>query len=167
VRRLASLHVKLIPRGPLGSFPPGPDESGACAAAAIDAAALAAHIDHMAMKEQLNLTDAARERVAARFRALGEPTRLRVLERLFRGPASVTETLEFVGGTQANVSKHLSLLHAAGLLSRRKSGTRTVYAISDPTLKKICTIVCDGVERSARDEAEAVLGGSGRRSRRR
>jgi DNA-binding transcriptional ArsR family regulator len=155
--------VKLTPRGPLGPFPSGPDDSRSCPAAPIDAALFAAHIDHMAMKGQLNLTEAARERVAARFRALGEPTRLRVLERLFSGPASVTEILEFVGGTQANVSKHLSLLHAAGLLSRKKSGTRTVYAISDPTLKKICTIVCDGVERSAKDEAEAVLGRSRRR----
>ena len=117
----------------------------------------------MAIKERLDLTDAARERVAARFRALGEPTRLRVLERLFAGPASVTEILEHVGGTQANVSKHLALLHAAGLLSRRKDGTRTVYAISDPTLKKICTIVCEGVERSAKDEVEAVLGRPRRR----
>ncbi|MGE5344380.1 MAG: ArsR/SmtB family transcription factor, partial [Acidithiobacillales bacterium] len=89
------------------------------------------------MKGHLDLTDAAREKVAARFRALGEPTRLRILERLFRGSASVTEILDFVGGTQANVSKHLSLLHAAGLLSRAKSGTRTLYAISDPTLNKI------------------------------
>lgn len=134
-----------------------------CRAPAVDAAAFLAHIDDMAMDGHLDLSDAARERVAARFRALGEPMRLRVLERLFKGPASVTEILEFVGGTQANVSKHLSLLHAAGLLSRKKSGTRTVYAISDPTLRKICTIVCDRVERSARDEADAVLGRSRRR----
>jgi DNA-binding transcriptional ArsR family regulator len=135
----------------------------ACRAPAIDAARFLAHIDHMAIKEHLDLTDAARERVAARFRALGEPTRLRVLERLFEGPASVTEILEHVGGTQANISKHLALLHAASLLSRRKDGTRTVYAISDPTLRKICTIVCAEVERSAKSEAEAVLGRTRRR----
>ncbi len=151
----------------MGPFPSGPDSACACAATPVDVAALVAHIDHMAMKGHLDLTDAAREKVAARFRALGEPTRLRILERLFRGPASVTEILDAVGGTQANVSKHLSLLHAAGLLSRTKSGTRTVYAISDPTLQKICTIVCDGVERSAKDEAEAVLGRTRRPASRR
>ncbi len=112
----------------------------------------------MGSEGHLVLSDAARDRVAARFRALSEPTRLRVLERLFEGPASVTEILERVGGTQANVSKHLALLHAAGLLSRKKEGTRTVYAISDPTLKKICSIVCAEVERSAKTEADAVLG---------
>jgi len=123
-----------------------------------DGASLLIHIDHMAMEGHLVLSEAARDRVAARFRALGEPTRLRVLERLFAGPASVTEILEHVGGTQANVSKHLALLHAAGFLSRRKDGTRTVYAISDPTLKKICSIVCAEVERSAKSEVAAVLG---------
>ncbi len=128
-----------------------------------DAAAFLAHIDHMAMDGHLELSDAARERVAARFRALGEPTRLRVLERLCKGPASVTEILEHVGGTQANVSKHLALLHTAGLLSRRKDGTRSVYAISDPTLRKICTIVCAEVERNAKSEADAVLGRPRRR----
>jgi DNA-binding transcriptional ArsR family regulator len=106
----------------------------------------------------LALSDAARERVAARFRALGEPMRLRVLERLFRSPASVTEILDHVGGTQANVSKHLSLLYAAGLVSRKKNGTRTVYTISDPTLRRICSIVCTEVERQAKTTADAVLG---------
>ena len=85
-----------------------------------------------------------------RFRALSEPMRLKILRRLFRSEASVGEILETVGGTQANVSKHLDLLHGAGLVERRKDGTRTVYSIADPTLLKICSIVCDEVERETR-----------------
>jgi len=142
--------VRVTSRGPSG-----PAE--VCGTEVFDAACLAVHIDHMTMEGHLHLTDAARDRVAARFRALAEPMRLRVLERLFQGPASVSDILEHVGGTQANVSKHLALLHAAGLLSRKKDGTRTVYAISDPTLKRICSIVCAEVERSAKSEADAVL----------
>ena len=95
------------------------------------------------------LSDAARDRVAARFRVLGEPTRLKILERLFRAPASVGEILESVGGTQANVSKHLALLHAGGLVARQKKGLRTVYSIADPTLERICEIVCGAVSREA------------------
>jgi DNA-binding transcriptional ArsR family regulator len=95
------------------------------------------------------LSDAARDRIAARFRALGEPTRLKILERLFRAPASVGEVLDFVGGTQANVSKHLALLHAGGLVGRRKKGLRTVYSIADPTLERICEIVCGAVSKEA------------------
>jgi DNA-binding transcriptional ArsR family regulator len=102
------------------------------------------------------LSERARELVAARFRALGEPMRLRILERLFRSPASVGDILAAVGGTQANVSKHLGVLHAGGLVRRRRLGLKTVYSIGDPTLERICTIVCDSVSRDAREEARAV-----------
>jgi ArsR family transcriptional regulator len=102
------------------------------------------------------LSERARERIAVRFRALGEPMRLKILERLFRSPASVGEILEATGGTQANVSKHLAVLHAGGLVRRRRSGLKTVYSIGDPTLERICAIVCDAVTREAHDEARAV-----------
>jgi len=102
------------------------------------------------------LSDRARELVAARFRALGEPMRLKILERLFQSPASVGEILASVGGTQANVSKHLAVLHAGGLVRRRRHGLKTVYSIGDPTLESICAIVCDAVTRVAHEEARAV-----------
>lgn len=102
------------------------------------------------------LTDRARERMAARFRALGDPTRLNILERLFRSPASVGELLSHVGGTQANVSKHLGVLRAQGLVGRRKQGNRTVYSIADPSLERICTVVCAALGRDARAEADAL-----------
>ncbi len=102
------------------------------------------------------LSDRARELVAARFRALGEPTRLKILERLFRSPASVGEILASVGGTQANVSKHLAVLRSGRLVGHTKAGNRTVYRITDPALEQICAIVCDAVTRDARAEAKAV-----------
>lgn len=111
------------------------------------------------------LSDRARERIAERFRALSEPMRLKILERLFRSPASVGEILASVGGTQANVSKHLALLHAGGLLERRRQGLKTVYSIADPTLERICAIVCEAVTREARDEAQAVAEPARRRRR--
>ena len=103
-----------------------------------------------------SLTERARELVAARFRALGEPMRLKILERLFRAPASVGEILSEVGGTQANVSRHLAVLRAGGLVRRRRAGLKTVYSIGDPALERICAIVCDAVTRDAHDEAQAV-----------
>jgi ArsR family transcriptional regulator len=122
----------------------------------------------MALFAHHPLNDDARERVASRFRALGEPMRLRILEHLFEGPASVNEILDAVGGTQANVSKHLSCLYAAGLLARRKEGTRTVYSIADPSLQKLCALVCDGVQKGDQRLVEAWseparAGGSGRK----
>ena len=112
------------------------------------------------------LTDRARERIAERFRALSEPMRLKILERLFRSPASVSDILEAVGGTQANVSKHLAVLHAAGAVRRHREGSRAVYTIADPTLERICSVVCESVTREARDIAEAIGAPAASRSRR-
>ena len=119
----------------------------------------------MAMSFHAEMPDEARRKIASRFRALGEPMRLRMLQRLFRGPANVGEILEAVGGTQANVSKHLALLYKEKLVERRKDGTRTVYSIADPTLVKICSIVCDEVERETRVNARAILGPPRKRAR--
>jgi DNA-binding transcriptional ArsR family regulator len=111
------------------------------------------------------LSDRARELVAARFRALGEPMRLRILECLFRSPASVGEILVSTGGTQANVSKHLAVLHTGGLVRRRREGLKAVYSIADPTLERICAAICNAVTRDARDEAEALAPAAGPRRR--
>lgn len=108
------------------------------------------------MSPAIPLTDRARERMAARFRALGDPTRLNILERLFRSPASVGEVIEYVGGTQANVSKHLGVLRSQGLVGRRKQGNRTVYSIADPSLERICVVVCAALGRDARAEVAAL-----------
>jgi DNA-binding transcriptional ArsR family regulator len=104
----------------------------------------------------IRLTGRARERMAARFRALGDPTRLNILERLFQSPASVGEVIEHVGGTQANISKHLGVLRSQGLVGGRKQGNRTVYSIADPSLERICSVVCAAVGRDARAEADAL-----------
>ena len=109
------------------------------------------------------LSDRARERMALRFRAMGEPMRLRILERLFHSPASVSEILEATGGTQANVSKHLAVLRSGGLVRRKKEGNRSVYWISDPSLERICAAVCDAVGREAQEEAKALAPLSSRR----
>jgi DNA-binding transcriptional ArsR family regulator len=79
---------------------------------------------------------------ARRFRVLGEPLRIRLLERLSESPASVGELQEAVGASQQNVSKHLAILHEADMVDRRKEGQRTVYEISDPVVFDLCDLVC-------------------------
>lgn len=111
------------------------------------------------------MTDRARERMAIRFRALGEPTRLKILERLFRSPASVSEILAAVGSTQANVSKHLAVLRSGNLVRGVRDGNRTVYRIADPSLERLCAVVCDAVTREAH-QAAAEISVAGDRSRR-
>ena len=94
--------------------------------------------------------------VAQRFRVLGEPMRIKLLDRLRDGEATVGELRDALGASQQNVSKHLGILHAAGMVSRTKHGTQAVYAISDPSVFELCDQVCGGVRRQLRD-LEAIL----------
>jgi DNA-binding transcriptional ArsR family regulator len=87
------------------------------------------------------------ELVARRFRVLGDPTRIRLLERLLEGEATVGELAQVAGGTQQNVSKHLSVLLAEGTVGRRKAGTSVYYRIGDKTVFALCELVCGAIER--------------------
>ena len=98
----------------------------------------------MARKKLLSsaLSPEALDLVAARFKLLGEPMRLRLLQALHDGERNVTQLVTASGATQANVSKHLGLLFDAGILSRRKDGMHVFYAIADPMVFELCTLVC-------------------------
>jgi len=82
------------------------------------------------------------ELVASRFRALGDPTRLALLQALFEAERTVGELTLLTGTSQANASKHLALLLEQGLVARRRAGIFTYYRIADPTLEKLCALVC-------------------------
>lgn len=91
------------------------------------------------------LSEHALELIAARFRVLGELSRLKLLIALHAGPLNVTALVEDTGLSQANASKHLQTLVEAGLLARRKEGLNVVYSIADPTIFDLCDKVCGGV----------------------
>ncbi len=91
------------------------------------------------------------EQTARRFKLLGEPVRLDLLNHLHtRGEMTVQQLVEATGYQQANVSKHLGQLAEEGLVVRRKEGLFSFFSISDPTLSALCTIVCSRI----REEAE-------------
>jgi len=69
--------------------------------------------------------------LAARFRALADPTRLQLLALLHDGEQTVTSLVTRTGQGQANVSKHLQQLHAQGWVSRRKAGLFAYYRLAD------------------------------------
>jgi DNA-binding transcriptional ArsR family regulator len=96
------------------------------------------------------------ELVAQRFRVLGEPMRIKLLDHLREGDATVGELQHALGASQQNVSKHLGILHAASMVSRTKQGNSTRYAISDPSVFDLCDQVCGGVRRQLH-ELEAIL----------
>ena|SRR3954462_13249604 len=91
------------------------------------------------------LPDPLVELIAQRFRVIGEPMRIKLLDRLREGPATVNELRDAVGASQQNVSKHLGVLHQAGIVSRSKEGTAVRYAIADETVFALCEQVCGGL----------------------
>jgi DNA-binding transcriptional ArsR family regulator len=89
------------------------------------------------------------ERVANLFRAFAEPTRLAILQELKGGEMSVSEIVEQLHTSQANISKQLKILHDAGLVTRRKQATQVLYTIADEVVFELCRIVCDKLNQDA------------------
>ena len=98
--------------------------------------------DSKPMKKRKELTEEVLELIAARFRILAEPMRLKILHTLGEEEMSVTELVEATGAGQANVSKHLALLLEAGLVARRKEGLNVFYRVADSTIFDLCEAVC-------------------------
>lgn len=111
--------------------------------------------------EALGMGEVALDLLASRFRALSEPLRLRILQELEARELSVGELVEVVQAGQPNVSRHLAILHHAGLVSRRREGTSVFYGIGDPIVFKLCALVCRREEKR-NEQAQAAL----RRARR-
>lgn len=97
------------------------------------------------MKGSGPLPDAVVELVAQRFRVLSEPARIKLLDALRTGPASVGELSSRLDMGQQNTSKHLVVLANAGLVERARVGNSAVYSISDPTVFTLCEVVCDAL----------------------
>ena len=103
--------------------------------------------------------------IARRFRMLGEPYRLRILQELETGEKAVGELVEALDGNQSNVSKHLQILHDSGLVSRRRDGVSIVYAISDPMVFQLCELVCRSETQKSKREFEELSGRATRRAK--
>jgi DNA-binding transcriptional ArsR family regulator len=95
----------------------------------------------------------ALDKVAAYFQALSEPTRLALLNQLRGGERNVGELAQASGCTTANVSRHLALLAAHGLIERDSRGTSVYYRIADPAVYQLCDLVCGSLARRFEREA--------------
>ena len=98
------------------------------------------------------------ESVATRFRILGVPLRLEILNELAGGERTVTALVEATGSSQPNVSKHLTTLLAHRLVKREKRGNSAYYSVADPAVFELCEIVCGNIERSLEAERRAFGG---------
>jgi DNA-binding transcriptional ArsR family regulator len=104
------------------------------------------------------LPDDLVELIARRFRVLGEPMRIKLLDRLRESEASVNELSDALAASQQNVSKHLTVLAEVGILGRRKQGTHVYYRIVDEGVFALCEEVCGSVREQLRALNELVTG---------
>lgn len=105
------------------------------------------------MSKNRPLPEDALQLVAQRFAVLAEPMRLRLVQALFDGERNVTDLVAATGGTQANISRHLQTLTTAHILGRRKAGLQVFYHIADPTIPKLCELVCGSLGKTLTRQA--------------
>jgi DNA-binding transcriptional ArsR family regulator len=98
------------------------------------------------------------ELIAMRFKVLAEPLRLRLLNALREGERTVTQLVDETGAGQANVSRHLALLHRHRMVNRRKDGLNVYYRIADPSIFELCELVCGGLEATLAEELRPLSG---------
>lgn len=106
----------------------------------------------------LSMTSELLALVAARFKALAEPARLEILHALRAGERTVGELVEETGLGQANVSKHLQLLHGLGFVTRRKDGLFVYYGLADKTVFQLCDIMCGRIEAETKARRKLLAG---------
>jgi DNA-binding transcriptional ArsR family regulator len=106
------------------------------------------------IRQQMNGGTA--EAIAERFRLLGEPLRIRILDRLREGPLGVGALALQLRTSKQTASKHLGLLHRAGLLTRERDGNCVRYRIADHGVFALCDDACGGI-RSHLDDLESTM----------
>ena len=104
------------------------------------------------------IPDPLAQMIAERFKMLGEPMRIRILDHLRDGPRAVGVLADELGTSQQNVSKHLGLLHGAGLVRRERRGNAVLYEIADQGVFDMCEHVCGGLERHLAELQSLVTG---------
>ncbi|MCB9893165.1 MAG: winged helix-turn-helix transcriptional regulator [Planctomycetes bacterium] len=110
----------------------------------------------MKKKTPKPMSAAALGLVAARFKLLGEPARLSLLNALMVKEMNVNDLVEATGLSQANVSKHLGQLADAGYVHRRKEGLFTIYSIADDSVFQLCDLMCGAIARKLGQDLKSI-----------
>ncbi len=107
----------------------------------------------MPKKTRRPLSEEGLRLVARQFQVLSEPARLKLLAVLEEGEHNVTALVQLTGLSQANISKHLGILHDVGMVDRRKEGLSTFYFISDPKISELCDLMCSKLEKELSEKS--------------
>ena len=104
------------------------------------------------------VNDELAELIAQRFRALGAPLRVRIVDLLRDQELSVGTVAAQLGASQQNISKHLAVLVDAGMLARRKDGTRVRIRNADHAVFALCEQICGSLQSQLAALNELVAG---------
>ena len=104
----------------------------------------------MSTRKKILLSEGQVAAVARLFGVLSEPSRLVLLQALHGGAMTVSQLMEASGMKQANVSKHLAVLHDHRLVRRERDGVSVRYEIADPMIFDLCNLVCGKMERDTK-----------------
>ncbi len=107
---------------------------------------------------RLTLTPEVIALVAERFKALSEPARLEILSCLRAGEMTVTDLVQATGLGQANVSKHLAILHSFAFVKRRKEGLFAFYSLADKGVFQLCDLMCGQLESELKKRSRVLAG---------
>jgi len=107
-------------------------------------------------KWNLNMPDEMLEAVSSRFKLLSEPMRLRIIRVLCEQERTVQEIVNAVQASQANISKHLALMHDNGIVNRRKEGLKCYYSIADDSIIFACYLISKSVVENLQDRLSWV-----------
>jgi DNA-binding transcriptional ArsR family regulator len=80
------------------------------------------------------------------LKALANESRLKIVDRLSRGPCSVGELTELVGSDRTTVSKHLAVLRTFGIVRDRRNGNSVVYTLLTPCVRNFFTCATQVLE---------------------
>lgn len=105
------------------------------------------------------VSDELLETMAAKFRLIGEPTRLAILHALIDGgEKSVGQVVAETGRAEANVSRHLKQLAKGKMLARRKAGLQVFYRLTDPVIEQVCRLVCGSLANEGKEKTDPPAG---------
>jgi DNA-binding transcriptional ArsR family regulator len=107
-------------------------------------------------RKRKQLTEEGFRLIARRFRVLAEPMRLKILHSLQDGERTVNDLVAETGAEQANVSKHLGILLANGLVARRREGSSAYYRVADPSIFELCRSVCSSLDEHLAGDRAAI-----------
>ena len=90
-------------------------------------------------------------------KAFAHPIRLRMLDLLAKRELTVSEIQSELGVTTANVSQHLAILKAAGVVSTRRNGKQIFCSLTIPEVKQACQLIRDVLRAQVRHERKLVI----------